>query len=343
MADPRFYQRAGPFTANQLAELVGGTYRGDDIELVDLTNLDDAKPDTLGFLSNAKLVDSLTSSQAGAVLVPEALADACSTHTQPIVCADAYKAMALASQAFYPAAARSLPMPGDMQDGHHIHPTANLGTEVQIGAGALIGPNVDIGDGTVIAAGAIIGHGVKIGRRCTIGANAVIGYALIGDEVIIAANTTIGSDGFGFAPGASHIKIPQLGRVIIQTQVEIGANCAIDRGSLSDTVIGEGSKIDNQVHLAHNVVMGRHCFITAQCAVAGSARLGDYVQMGGQSAVSGHVTVGNHCLIAANASVLRSIGDNQEVSGVPARPRAEVYRDAAFVSRLRKKGDPSGS
>ncbi len=138
-------------------------------------------------------------------------------------------------------------------------------------------------------------------------------------------------------PGAQTVNIPHLGRVIVQADVEFGANCTIDRGSLSDTVIGEGSKLDNQVHLAHNAVIGRYCFITAQCGVAGSGILGDYVQMGGQSGVIGHVVVGDHSRIGAFAGVLRSLSANSDVSGIPARPRNELYRDAAFVTRLRRK------
>ena len=241
-------------------------------------------------------------------------ADLCPDATLPLICDDPYRAMAQISQAFYPLAARARHMPGGMQDGHNVHPDAKIGEGVVIAQNAIIGPGVEIGNGSYIGAGAVIGHGVVIGRDCTIGANATIGYALIGDRVIIHSGAAIGVDGFGYAPGASHVKIPQLGRVILQADVEIGANCGIDRGALGDTVIGEGSKLDNLVHIAHNVQLGRHCFLTALCAVAGSSTLGDYVQMGGQSAVGGHVSIGNRCVIAANASVLSSFPDGTEVA-----------------------------
>ena len=201
----------------------------------------------------------------------------------------------------------------------------------------VIGAGAEIGDGSYIGANAHIGHGVVMGRNCTIGANASVSYALLGDGVIVHGGANIGCDGFGFAPGAAHVKIPQVGRVILQANVEIGGNTVIDRGALGDTVIGEGSKIDNVVHIAHNVQLGRHCFITATCAVAGSTTLGDYVQMGGGAKVTGHVEIGDRCVISANSAVLRSFPADCNIAGSPARLREELYRDQAFTSRQRKK------
>jgi len=338
MADPRFYQRSGPFRLDELAVEAAFEAPHKDLKLSDIASLDTADASELGFFSNPKLSDQLVATQAGAVLVKAEHADLCPAGTLPLICDDPYRAMAQISQIFYPLAARARHMPGGMQDGHNVHPDAKIGEGVVIAQNAIIGPGAEIGDGSYIGAGAVIGHGVVIGRDCTIGTNAVVGYALIGDRVIIHSGAAIGVDGFGYAPGASHIKIPQLGRVILQADVEIGANGGIDRGALGDTVIGEGSKLDNLVHIAHNVQLGRHCFLTALCAVAGSSTLGDYVQMGGQSAVGGHVSVGNRCVIAANASVLSSFPDDTEVAGIPARPRLDVYRDLAFLSRLRKSG-----
>ena len=201
----------------------------------------------------------------------------------------------------------------------------------------VIGAGAEIGDGSYIGANAHIGHGVVLGRNCRVGANATISYAMLGDRVIVHGGANIGCDGFGFAPGESHVKIPQIGRVILQADVEIGGNTVIDRGALGDTVIGEGSKLDNLVHIAHNVQMGRHCFITATCAIAGSTTLGDYVQMGGGAKVTGHVEIGDNCVISANSAVLRSFPDDSKIAGSPARLRSELYRDQAFISRLRKK------
>ena len=338
MADERFYQRFGPFSLDELAGQAAFKAPQSDVKLSDIASLETAGASELSFFSNPKLSDQLAATSAGAVLIKASHADLCPDATLPLICDDPYRAMAQISQAFYPLAARARHMPGGMQDGHNVHPDAKIGEGVVIAQNAIIGPGVEIGNGSYIGAGAVIGHGVVIGRDCTIGANATIGYALVGDRVIIHSGAAIGVDGFGYAPGASHVKIPQLGRVILQADVEIGANCGIDRGALGDTVIGEGSKLDNLVHIAHNVQLGRHCFLTALCAVAGSSTLGDYVQMGGQSAVGGHVSIGNRCVIAANASVLSSFPDGTEVAGIPARPRLDVYRDLAFLSRLRKRG-----
>lgn len=339
MADPRFFQKSGPFTLTELAAHISVEAPKADIELSDIASLDTADATSLSFFSNPKLEDRLSASNAGAVLIKPAHIDLCPAHMQPLICDDPYRAMALIARLFYPQAAKARPMPGELNEGHLVHPSAKIGDDVSLAPNAIIGPNAEIGDGCSIGSGAVIGHGVVLGRDCTIGANASVAYALLGDRVIIHSGASIGVDGFGFAPGASHVKIPQLGRVILQDDVDIGANAGIDRGALGDTIIGEGSKLDNLVHIAHNVQIGRHCFLTALCAVAGSSTLGDYVQMGGQSAVGGHVSVGDRCVIAANASVLSSFPDDSEVAGIPARSRKDLYRDMAFLSRLRKKSE----
>ena len=338
MADRRFYAKAGPFSLTHLATLVQADVQAAtaDLDISDVAGLASASAADISFLANAKYTDSLTASRAGAVLVAEKHKDKVPDTAQALVCADPYRAMAEISCLFYPQAARAMPMPGTGQQQQSVHPEAELGENVTIGYGAMVEAGAQIGDGTIIAAGAVIGAGVAIGRDCLIGANCVIGFALIGDRVIIHANTTIGSDGYGYAPGASHFKIPQLGRVIIQADVEIGANCTIDRGSMEDTQIGEGSKLDNQVHMAHNVKIGRHCFLTGQNGLAGSASLGDYVQMGGQAGIAGHVHVGDKTMVGAQALVLKSVPENSTVSGTPARPLQELYRDQAFIRTMRR-------
>ena len=339
MADRRFYANAGPFPLTHLATLVKAEYdvAAANVDISDVAGLASAGAGDISFLANAKYANSLSASRAGAVLVAQKHKDKVPETAQALICADPYRAMAEISCLFYPQAARAMPMPGTGQQQESVHPEAELGEHVTIGYGAMVEAGAQIGDGTIIAAGAVIGAGVAIGRDCLIGANCVIGFALIGDRVIIHANTTIGSDGFGYAPGAAHFKIPQLGRVIIQADVEIGANCTIDRGSMEDTQIGEGSKLDNQVHMAHNVKIGRHCFLTGQNGLAGSASLGDYVQMGGQAGIAGHVHVGDNTMVGAQALVLKSVPNNSTVSGTPARPLQELYRDQAFIRTLRKR------
>ena len=339
MADPRFYRREGPFGVAELADHIGLDTVSADLSLSDIAALDEAGADALSFFSNAKLADKLAASRAGAVLVKAEHADLVPDGTVAIICPDPYRAMAQITQLFYPDTAQSRPPAFGRQGEHAVHPDAIIGNDVVIEANAVIGPKAEIGDGCYIGAGAYVGHGTVLGRGCTIGPNASVSYALLGNGVIVQGGAQIGVDGFGYAPGAAHIKIPQLGRVILQDNVEIGGNCGIDRGALGDTVVGEGTKIDNLTHLAHNVKMGRHCFITASCAVAGSTTIGDYVQMGGGAKVTGHVTIGDRCVISAMSAVLRSFPDDCQIAGAPARLRSELYRDQAFMSRLRKKGD----
>ena len=336
MADPRFYCCEGPFTAGEIAAMVAGTCTGNSATSYnDIASLEKANQKMIGFFTNPKLSDQLQASQAGAMLVRPAHAEMCPPHMNTITCDDPYRAMARVAQALYPMAAQGRPMPGEGQESA-VHETAQLGDNVQLSHGAVISAGAEIGAGTIIGAGAVIGHGVVIGRDCVIGPNSNIGYCLMGNRVIVHAGVVVGSDGFGFAPGADFLKIPQLGRVIIQDDVELGANSAIDRGALNDTVIGEGTKLDNLVHLAHNVEVGRHCAITAGVALAGGARLGDYVQVGGHAGIVGHIEVGAHSVIGAHALVTKSLPEKSDVSGAPARPRQELYRDQAFLARLRK-------
>ena len=339
MADPRFYRREGPFSVIELTAAAGLPPFGHDLQLLDLASLETAGAGELSFFSNAKLADKLAATKAGAVLVTAEHAELCPETTLPIICDAPYRAMAQISQIFYPDTAKARPAAAHRQDGHAVHPTAKLGEGVLVEPTAVIGPEAEIGDGSYIGPGAVIGHGVSMGRDCSIGPNASVCYALLGDRVIVHGGTQIGVDGFGFAPGASHIKIPQLGRVILQADVEIGSNSAIDRGALGDTVIGEGSKLDNLNHIAHNVSVGRHCFITASCAIAGSTTVGDYVQMGGGAKITGHVTIGDRCVISAQSAVLRSFPADSNIAGNPARLRSELYREQAFLSRLRKQAE----
>jgi UDP-3-O-[3-hydroxymyristoyl] glucosamine N-acyltransferase len=344
MADPRFFDCAGPFSASAIAALTDGTCTGEEATIFkDITSLETAQADSVSFFTNPKLSQSLRDTKAGAVLIAPAHQALCPPHVQAIICDNPYRAMAQLAQAFYPLAAQGRPMPGERQEGHLVHPRASLGKNLLLGLGAMIGPDAVLGDNCVIGAGAIIGHGVILGHDCVIGAHVSLGFCMLGNRVIVQSGARLGSDGFGFAPGQAHIKIPQLGRVILQDDVEIGANCTIDRGALGDTTIGEGTKLDNLVHIAHNVELGRHCFLAAESGIAGSTKVGDYVQMGGQSGLGGHIEVGSHSVIGGKSLVVKSIPEKSSVSGSPARPRVEMYRDQAFVSRLRREADKDKS
>ncbi|MBV6658740.1 MAG: UDP-3-O-(3-hydroxymyristoyl)glucosamine N-acyltransferase, partial [Devosiaceae bacterium] len=202
-----------------------------------------------------------------------------------------------------------------------------------------------IGSGTIVCAGAVVGHDTQIGRGSYVGSGAVVQHALIGDDVIIHSNVNIGQDGFGFAMGpAGHLKVPQLGRVIVQDKVEIGAGTCIDRGTTRDTIVGEGTKIDNQVQLGHNVQIGRHCIIVAQVGIAGSTVVEDFVAIGGQVGIAGHLRVGMGAQIAASSNVKDNVPPGARWAGTPAKPAREVFREMAAVKKLgqNSRGAPKG-
>ena len=220
-----------------------------------------------------------------------------------------------------------------------ISPTAQIGEGVRLAPCVVIGPHAEIGTGTSIGPNAAIGPGVAIGRDCDIGSNVSITHAYIGDRVQILPGAQIGQAGFGFASGATgHKKIPQLGRVIIQDGVEIGACTTIDRGALGDTVIGEGTKIDNLVQIGHNCHIGRHCVIVGQAGLSGSCELGDFVVLGGQVGLADHVRIGDKARLAARGAVAPGeLPGGQDYGGAPAIPVREWRRQMAAIAMLGRR------
>jgi UDP-3-O-[3-hydroxymyristoyl] glucosamine N-acyltransferase len=256
-------------------------------------------------------------------------------------CKDPYGAFVAVARALYPSSLRpAAGFAGDgVAPGAIVHPSARLESGVAVEPGAVIGPEAEVGAGTRIGSGAVIGPGVRIGRQCGIGQGATLQCTLIGNRVTIHPGCRIGQDGFGYIMGASgHLKVPQIGRVIIQDDVEIGANTCIDRGAVRDTVIGEGTKIDNLVQIGHNVVIGRHCVIVAFTGISGSSTLEDGVVLGARVGLNNHVTIGEGAQIAATSIVHGDVPAGARWGGTPAKPMKQWFLEMLALEKLAKEG-----
>jgi UDP-3-O-[3-hydroxymyristoyl] glucosamine N-acyltransferase len=344
MAEAAFFKGAPASTLADIAALVGAELvdaSRASVRVTGLAVLDQAGPSDLTFFDNLKYSAQLPHTHAAACLVaPRSEAGvpgraAVLRHKHP------YVAFVAVLRHFYPQALSpaSVFERGGIAAAATIHPTARLEDGVTVDPGAVIGPQAEIGSGSIIGAGAVIGPGVRVGRDCSIGAGSTIIHALIGNDVIIHAGCRIGQDGFGFVPGAAgHTKVPQIGRVIIQNSVEIGAGSTIDRGALRDTVIGEGTKIDNLVQIGHNVTIGRHCILVSQSGLSGSCVLEDFVMLGARAGVGNHLTVGAGAQIAALGVVAEDVPPGERWGGAPARPMKMWMRELKVMRRLTRDG-----
>lgn len=337
MADPRFFTIAGPFTLAHLAG-VGGAELGagadGDAVVRDVAPLDRAGRDDISFLDNRKYVDVFAVSKAGACVVHPSLAAKAPPGMRLLLSPEPYRAYALIAQAFYPEPEPS----GWIAPTAVVDESATVGDQTRIEAGAVVGAGVQIGRRCRIAPNAVIAAGVIIGDECVIGPNSSLTHCILGSRVYVYPGVRIGQDGFGFAMGqAGHVKVPQLGRVVIGDDVEIGANSTIDRGAGPDTVIGSGCRIDNLVQIGHNVELGRGSVVVAQVGISGSTKVGDFVAIGGQAGLAGHLTIGAGAKISAQAGVMRDVAAGATVVGSPAISGRDFWRQTAVLDQMAKR------
>jgi UDP-3-O-[3-hydroxymyristoyl] glucosamine N-acyltransferase len=329
MSARSFFRGDRQISVGEIAKLTGAELRRDADPartITGIATLDRGGPSDLAFLDQTGLSDTARASAVGACLTKRQLADCVSPHAALLVIENPFEAFVAVARALFPDALRPSSLfsgaasASGVAAGAVVHPSARLESGVTIDPGAVIGAGAEVGSGTAIGANAVIGADVRIGRNCAIGPNVSVAHALIGDRVVLHAGCRIGQDGFGFAMALNgHRKIPQIGRVIIQDDVEIGAGTCVDRGGLSDTMIGEGTKIDNQVQVGHNVVIGRHCVLVAQVGIAGSVVLEDYVMLERQVGVADNLTIGEGARVGAQSEVMSNIPAGQSWLGSPAK------------------------
>jgi UDP-3-O-[3-hydroxymyristoyl] glucosamine N-acyltransferase len=346
MNEPTFLRHSRGLTIGEIADLTGAT-PGSRIphsrRVLNVAPLDRASPHDLAFFDNRKFAANAAATHAGVCLTTTALAGDLPSEVAVLMVREPYRAFVTAARELFPQALRpsSLSAPGEFA-GAHVDVRARVEDSVSIDPGAVIGPDVEIGSGSAIGANAVIGAGVRIGRDCSIGANATISTALIGDRVFIHPGCKIGQDGFGFVMGGKgHLKVPQVGRVIIQDDVEIGAGTTIDRGAIRDTVIGEGTKIDNLVQVGHNVSIGRHCILVAQTGISGSATVEDFVVLGARAGLGNNVTIGEGAQVAAISNVHGDVPPGARWGGSPAKPIKLWFREMKMLARLARRESDS--
>ena len=333
MPDPRFFEDLGPVSLTELAAVTGAVLarpEEGDTTVTGVAPLQRGDLSKVSFYSDRRYLDDLKSTLSGAVFVTAEAVQFVPPTASPLVTREPHAA--------YAAAANRLHRPRmAAQTDPLVHPSAQIEDDVRLGHGVSIGAGARIGRGSSIGAYSVIGPGVVMGRNCRIGGHVTIGFALIGDNVGILAGAVIGEPGFGVTMGQGKtVDIPQLGRVILQDNVGVGANSCIDRGAWDDTVIGENTKIDNLVQIAHNVRLGRNCLLAAHTGISGSCHVGDGVVFGGRAGLADHIVVGDRAKLAAAAGVMKDVPADEMWAGLPARPVKRFMRETAWLAKMAK-------
>ena len=329
--DPRFFRRSGPFSLAAVADAAEAEAPLRRLMLTGVAPLQTAEPNEVSFLDNRKYASALVETRAGAVIVHPDLAERVPPSAVAIVAIEPYVAWARVASLFHPLP----PVQAGVHPSAVLAPDAAVDASAEVGPLAVIGARAQIGPRCRIGPAAVIGDGVVLGADCRIGAHASLSHALLGDRVVLYPGARIGQDGFGFAPtGEAFLSVPQLGRVVLEDDVEIGANTTIDRGSLHDTRIGAGSRLDNLVQIGHNVRLGRGCVIVSQAGISGSTILDDHVMVAGQAGLTGHLRIGRGARIGAQAGVMSDVPPSADVVGSPAQPVREFFRHVAVLRRL---------
>ena len=330
----RFFSRSGPHPLAVVARAACGIASELDLLLEGVAPLQSAGPNEVSFLDNRRYASALEQTLAGAVIVHPDMQARVPAATATILTTEPYAGWARVAALFHPVPPIS---PG-------IHPSAIVAESALVDPSAEVGPlsvieaGAEIGPGCRIGPCAVIGSGVIVGRDCRIGVHVSLSYALLGARVYVYPGARIGQEGFGFASTkAGFLTVPQLGRVILEDDVEVGANTTIDRGSARDTVIGAGSRLDNLVQIGHNVVLGRCCVIVAQVGISGSTVLEDFVRVGGQAAMAGHLRIGRGAQIGAQAGVISDMPSGAAVLGSPAQPQRDFFRQVATLKRMARR------
>lgn len=340
VADARFFTRSGPFSGEELAEAAGGEFipPRESAEAgrryIGIGPLQSASPAEVSFLDNRRYASLLDGTHAGMIIVAPAFAKRVPPTSATIVSSTPYLAWSRVARMFHPAPPAR---PG-------LHATAVIGegavvpSSCEVGPFAVIGNGVKVGEGSIIGSHTVIGDGVTIGRDCRIGPQVVVSHATLGDRVTLFPGVRIGQDGFGFAVGpAGFESVPQLGHVVLEHDVEVGANSTIDRGSVQDTVIGAGSRLDNLVQIGHNTRLGKCCIVVSQAGISGSTELGDFVTVAAQAGLIGHIKIGTKARIGAQCGVMSDVEAGADVIGSPAMPFREFFRNVATLRKLSKK------